>query len=455
MKFLFHTHYGEIIDLAAYLHHVEGHEVLVYIDDHDYRQIGEGFLEHTTEWWRAIGEDYVWVFDGCAHGDLQDYLREIGEAVVGGSKAGDELENDRQLGQQWFKEAGFDQPFSKNFSDIDSMLEFVQKNNETLWIIKQNGSAPKSLSHKGKFDKNEDMIFHLQELKKHWNEAEFGQFDCDLMEVVEGMEVAASGFFNGEDWLRNSEGKIVGYLNFEEKKEADGGTGETCGEMGTTFVGVDETNPLFESILLRKPIEQRLREIGFRGVFDINCILTDERLVGLEPTMRPGIPASSYEMIEGLDSSLGELLSAMAKGINRKIEIHQGLGMVMCVVAKPFPLEADVEDDATSMGERLWILEDGKPVIEFSPEQRRHIHLYNFKLKTNEETGETYYSVPTKNGHLYTVTARGKFVSTTRDNLIHYIQQNTFIPGMKYRSDIGARVEQFDYDEELAGPVSR
>jgi hypothetical protein len=159
-------------------------------------------------------------------------------------------------------------------------------------------------------------------------------------------------------------------------------------------------------------------------------------------------------MIEGMDSSVGELLSAMAKGINRKIEIHMGLGMVMCVVAKPFPLEADVEDDATSMGERLWILQDGVPVSEFTLEQRRHIHLYNFKLKENAESGETYYSVPTKSGYLYTVTARGEYISTMRDSLIHYIKQNTFISGMKFRQDIGKRVEQFEYEQEMSGSVS-
>jgi phosphoribosylamine---glycine ligase len=451
MKFLFFTEHGEISDLASYLLHVEGHDVQMHIPSSNCEQIADGIVPKLKEWWRAIGEDYVWVFDGCSHGDLQDWLREQGEAVVGGTSASDDLENDRQLGQEWFKEAGFDQPYSQNFKDIDSVLEFVQEHSESLWILKQNGDAPKSLSHKGQFETNEDMVFHLEELKKHWNEAEFGQFDCDLMEVVEGTEVAASAFFNGEEWLKNSDGKIVGYLNFEEKREADGGTGETCGEMGTTFVGVDEDNDLFHNILLRPAISDRLRAIGFRGVFDINCILADDgRLVALEPTCRPGIPAASYEMMEGMDSPVGELFSAMAKGINRKIDIHMGLGMVMCVVAKPFPLEADVEDDATSMGERLWLLEEGHPIPDFTSEQRRHIHLYNFKLKTNEESGETYYSVPTKSGYLYTVTARGEYVSTMRDNLIHYIKQNTFIPGMKFRNDIGKRIEQFEFEMEMA-----
>lgn len=453
MKLVFYSQFGELIDLAAYLQNVEGHQVKMFIEDSNYRRIGEGIVPHTAQWWRETGKGCVWVFDGCEHGNLQDWLREHGELVVGGSEAGDELENSRQLAQKWFRDAGFDQPFSANFTSVDEALAFVLKHRDQKWIIKQSGSAPKSLSYKGHFDSSEDMIHHLADLKKSWNEAEYGKVDFDLMEVVTGLEVAASGFWNGEDWLRNSKGKIVGFLNFEEKKECDGDTGQTTGELGTSFFGVTEDNLLFSNILLRKGIASRLLEIGFRGVCDINCIYTtDNRLVALEPTMRFGIPATSYEFIEGLNSPTGELLVALARGMNRKIEIYEGLGMVMCVVAKPFPLEADVEDDATSLGERLWILDQGKPIPDFTDEQRRHVHLANFERVTDEESGGICYKVPTKNGYLYTVTMRGRYVSTLRDNLIHYIKNNTYLPGFKFRTDIGHRVEGLE-EKLIAGYV--
>src|ERR1700733_15021154 len=98
---------------------------------------------------------------------------------------------------------GFKQPESHNFTDIDEAIDFVKENKDTRYILKQNGDAPKHLNHMGKFKGNEDMIYHLEELKKGWNESQYGSFDCDLMEVVEGVEVAASAFFNGHDWLRD------------------------------------------------------------------------------------------------------------------------------------------------------------------------------------------------------------------------------------------------------------
>jgi phosphoribosylamine-glycine ligase len=302
------------------------------------------------------------------------------------------------------------------------------------FILKQNGDAPKSLNHIAKFSSNEDLIHHIEQLKNNWNVSSMGPVDFDIMEVVEGLELAASAWFNGEDWMRDANGKVVGYLNFEEKKEVDGGLGETTGEMGTTFIGVNEDNPLFKDIILRPKITSVLKQIGYRGVFDINCIKTKEGIVALEPTCRFGVPATSYEFIEGLVTPASELLVSVATGKNTPVEVVLGVGMVMVVAGKPFPVEADMENEATSIGERLWILKNKKPVNEFSDEQRKHIQLQNFEYKD-------YYRVATKNGYLLTVTGVGKSISSCREQLIDYIKENLYLSGMKYRSDIGKRVE--------------
>ena len=451
MKFIFFSEYGETLDLAIYLNKVKGHDVLFHVEDKHSRGIGRGIIPLCNEWFQLLGQNFVWVFDSCSFGAMQDWLRQRGEVVFGGCSAGDELENNRQLNQEWFKELGFKQPFSKNFTSIEDAMGFVQSHSKKRWILKQNGDAPKSINHLGKFKNSVDMLYHLGELKKIWNEQQFGQFNCDLMEVVTGLEVAASAFFNGNDFLRNEDGRIVGFLNFEEKKESDGGLGETCGEMGTTFVGVDDSNNLFHSIICRAGIAEKLRSIGFHGVFDINCIVGDseDEIVALEPTMRFGIPATSYEMIEGMVSDPGVVIDACARGLSQPIEIYAGVGMVMCVVAKPFPIEADVEDVATSLGEKLWILDPktGQPSDGFSEDQMEHIHLYNFEYTSSDEDDEDgCFKVVTKNGYLFTVTGRGKSIADARESLIEYIKSNVYIAGNKWRSDIGARIEEFESD---------
>jgi hypothetical protein len=189
-------------------------------------------------------------------------------------------------------------------------------------------------------------------------------------------------------------------------------------------------------------------------MFDVNCIVTEKgKIVGLEPTMRLGVPATSYELLEGMASPAGEVLDSVARGASSPVELHEGLGMVMCVVAKPFPLEADVETNATSVGQRLWILDKkGEPQAEFSEE---HIHLYNFELaqpaaeeqSEHSEGSEAVYKVATKNGYMLTATGHGQgSIRVVRKHLIEYIKSNLYLSGMKFRSDIGQRVEEHEQD---------
>lgn len=441
-KFLFFSEYGETLDLAIHLHEIEQVPVRMYIDSKKYKRIGDGIVPKSYHWYRHLGEGYTWVFDSCSFGDMQDWLREKGEAVFGGSAAGDEMENVRQKNQEWFREAGFHQPESHNFTQIDEAISFVGEHKEKRWILKQNGDAPKRLSHKGEFDDNADMLFHLHELKKKWNVSDYGPLDFDLMEVVEGVEIAASAFFNGEDFLRNPEGKVVGYLNFEEKKEGDGGTGEMTGEMGTTFFGVTEDNETFKQLLLRPKIIEKLRELKFRGVFDLNTIHSRNGFIALEPTLRFGLPATSYELIEGLACRSSDLLATCARGSTEPIAIKDNVGMVICIVAKPFPIESEQIDTVfTSAGEKLWILKDGNPVKTLRKEQLRHVHLYNFERATDDTIGALSYKVATPEGYMLTVTGSGDSIPEVRDGILRYIKDNIFLSGMKYRTDIGKRVE--------------
>lgn len=428
--------FGEILDLAIHLQDVEKKKVLMHIPNSNYQKIGDGIVEKVDDFHQHLGKGYIFVVDGCEHAKLQDWLREQGEYVVGTNEVLSELEENRQKGQELFKKAGFKQPMSKNFKSIDDALDFVKENSEKRLILKQNGGAPKSINHMGKFDSNIDMIYHLEELKKKWNETDYGAFDCDLMEIVDGVEIAVSAFFNGHDWLRDSRGKVVGFLNFEEKKESDGGTGITCGEMGTLFFGTDEDNKIFKDILLRPEIVKVLKDSDYRGVFDINGCLTEDGYVAFEPTSRFGIPATSYEFMEGLKSSTYDLLCSMAMGLDNPIEIVRGWGMCQVVVAPPFPVDADVEDTATSLGEKLWILEKGEPTEEFTPEQKKHIHLENFY-----KDDEGNYKVATKNGYMLVVTASGKSIKSIREHLLKYIKENLYLPSAKYRFDLGKRVE--------------
>lgn len=127
-KFIIQSEFGELLDLAIQLQN-EGHEVLFH-SDKEYKKIGEGIVKKADELYGMIGKGYTWIIDGCAHGKLQDLLRKKGEAVFGGSEMGDELENNRKMGQKWFNQAGFQQAFSITFEGknaFDEAIKFIEE----------------------------------------------------------------------------------------------------------------------------------------------------------------------------------------------------------------------------------------------------------------------------------------------------------------------------------------
>lgn len=439
-KYFIYSEFGEALDIGLKLQE-EGNEVLWHVENADYHKIGENMLHAAKHWYRHLGMGYTWYVDGTSTGKFQDWLRSKGEFVFGSSDKGAKLEENRQAGQQLFKRMGLYVPFSQNFKDLTAPLDFVKKHRDKKYILKQN-VGPKSINHKTKFDGAEDMIFHLEELKSKWNKAEWGDFDADLMEQVEGTEIAVSAFFNGKNFLKGTDGKIAAFINLEHKKAYDKNLGPTCGEAGTVFITANSDNKLVKQLLENKALIDVLRKVEFRGVFDINGCLTKKGYVGFETTMRPGVPSSSWEFLSGagLAMKTGDMIDIVAKGLDKPLKLTPGVGIVIVVSAPPYPLEASIEKEATSLDQRLWIFKDKKIQKDFDVEQRNHIHLENFY---KDEAGN--YRVATKNGYMYVVSMGGKNIKEAREKCMKYIKDNTYLTDFAWRTDIGEEYEKLGF----------
>lgn len=110
--------------------------------------------------------------------------------------------------------------------------------------------------------------------------------------------------------------------------------------------------------------------------------------------------------------------------------------MVLVVAAKPYPAEHSESDEGTSIGQKLWISRGGAIEEDFDDEQLRRIHLENFLM---DDDG--HYRVATRGGYLLTATGHGTDVAAVREELIGYVKDSVYVPGMKVRTDIGRRVE--------------
>jgi len=417
---------GDALDLACRLVR-EGNEVTIAIEDDEYSEIGGGFGVRKVRNWKDelswVGKEGLIIFDQSGWGQVQDELREEGFSVFGGSEGGDRLEFERANAQAIFRQLGMRTVPSIHFSSADDACEFVKKHNDR-WVVKQNGHADKCFSYDGKFEDCRDMLNLLDNYKK-FNGGEC--YSIDLQKRVEGVELAATRYFNGTDWV----GPIM--MNMEHKELFPGGLGPRTDEMGTLmWWDSDEDNRLFSETLAR--ITPYLREIKFRGCFDINCIVNRDGAIPLEATPRFGYPTIHAESALML-SPWGELLKAVADGRQYAPKWRQGFGIVLAV--PPFPYET-INNKYDPHGLEIYFRED------LQPGDWQNFHFSEVLKRDASGSGDRpEYVVMSSRGYVMCVSGVGATAREARDRA-YGLAKKVHIPKMFYRNDIGQKFMETD-----------
>src|SRR6266566_4025165 len=139
-KFLFVSLDGLIADIAWQVVK-EGHEVKLFTESKEEREIADGFVPKTDDWVREVPWSDVVIFDDVlGQGAKAHQLRQTGKLVVGGSPYTDQLEDDRAFGQQELKKAGVSIIPQENFHSFDEAIAFVRAN-PNRYVIKPSGEA--------------------------------------------------------------------------------------------------------------------------------------------------------------------------------------------------------------------------------------------------------------------------------------------------------------------------
>src|SRR4030095_4397733 len=237
----------------------------------------------------------------------------------------DRLEDDRAFGQQELRNAGVSIIPQENFTSFDDAIRFVESN-PGRYVIKPSGEAQnyKRLLFVGEEEDGHDVLQVLGDYKKAMaNRIK----EFQLQRRIMGVEVAAGAFFNGKDFIYPI------CVNFEHKKLFPGDIGPSTGEMGTAMFW-SEPNRIFNATL--KKMESRLRDEGYVGYIDVNCIVNANGIYPLEFTARFGYPTISIQQ-EGLLTPMNELLHAIASGELSKGRARGGFQVGVRVVVPPFP----------------------------------------------------------------------------------------------------------------------
>lgn len=408
-KFLFISKWGDSLDIA-YGIKCEGHQVLMYIADKRSREIGFGFVKKTNDYSKHLDWADIIVFDYTGFGELSDRLRKSGKVVFGGSSYTDELELNRNFGQEELKRHGVKTLPFKEFDSFQSAVQYIEKNPDA-YVIKPSGETQelKQLLFVGHDENGEDVIRMLRAYEKSWGD-NFGAFQ--LQRKVRGVEVAVGAFFNGTHFIPPYN------ISFEHKKLFPNELGVSTGEMGTSMFWTDDS-PLFDRTL--KKFEKTLSATNFRGHIDINSIVNHHGIYPLEFTSRFGYPQVHIQR-DGLLTPFSKVLWDTATGVETKFNSRIGFQVGAYMVVPPFPYE-----DPKSF--RLFSKDS---VVIFKKPGEIGIHPINVK-KVNG-----HWLVTGDRGIVTLVTGNGTTMKEAQRNMYNRIS-NVLINNSYYRNDIGDR----------------
>ena len=247
-----------------------------------------------------------------------------------------------------------------------------------------------------------------------------------LQQKASGIEVGVGRYFNGHDWVGPIE------INIEHKSLMPNGVGPKTPEMGTLiWYEEDESCRLFQETLAK--LLPFLRKSGFRGDFDINCIVSEGVVYPLEATSRFGNPSTALQA-ELHHSPWGEFLEAVADGRSYDLSFYHGYGIVVTVAIPPFPYEY-LSKEYGSMDMGIYFHE---PVSD--EDIFRH---YFLEEAARDSSGQ--FLVSGHKGCVAHVAGRGETVKAAREATYARVR-NLVVPKMFYREDIGISFLERDHD---------
>jgi len=349
MNVVIHSHTGDCLPLGLRLQD-EGHTVGIFLDDEATSLIGSGLLYHVPDFFTAIDEADLILFDYVGAGSLADRLREEGHAVIGAGKFQDILELDRLRGSAILRAAGVRMPETVDFPDADFQraIAFIEADGGR-WVFKPSDNVAADKTYPA--DDADDMIAYLERMEETLEATEGKRPKFLLQRFVPGVEVSS------ERWYANGR-PILAMDNhtFETKKFLAGDLGVAVGCSGNVVC------PYGDPRLAHQTVEHmdrlaRLHDID--GPIDLNAIVSeeDQRAYVLEVTGRFGYYAiEAYCALWGMP--IGETLFEIATGEQPKVRFTAEYGAAIPVSIAPFPSSTEeargtpIEDDLEDP--RIW-----------------------------------------------------------------------------------------------------
>jgi phosphoribosylamine-glycine ligase len=407
----------------------EGHDVRVFCKEKEGKEHLQGMVKQVNtldEGLNWLGKDGYFLRD-----DEKDvsHIRRRGHKGEGGNKWTDRVENDRIYEMMIAKQAGIKIPNYHKANNANEAIAYIKKNPDQ-YCLKQMGKAPKTWNFVGADHDGEDVIDQLLWMKSQPEFAKLGNLPFMLQEYVSTVEIAVGAWWQYKDWLRDADGNVVMEINREFKKEGDGDTGRTTGEMGTVAKFSTTETKLFEQTLekLTPILKRECSDVCID--IDANCGIWDDdgkrepEAYLFEITPRFGFPICALQ--EHLfDMETGDFYADLIDGVQGQVKVKKDWGVVTVVGAGQFPDEGDSHEGS---------FKDQPVKFPFGLNDW-DMHVAPFYIKYDK--GKKFFRVADHYEYICGVTYDGKDIAKVNEKCVE-MMKGVDVRAVHYRHDIGA-----------------
>jgi len=404
-KFLVISGGGDGLGLALKLR-MQGNDVATWIREGRAKDNYTGLLRKPDRWSEALEPDTVVIFDSSGGGRTADRLRARGHFVFAGSTFADQLELDRPLALGIMAEAGIKTPTSKTFTSWEKAKAYV-KERDTRLVFKASGKTGDYLGSYVSYDAGDliEMLDYFAQVTAGKGKPEFV-----LQDFVKGIEISTEGWFNGDRFMSPWNHTI------ERKQLLNDGLGPSGGCAGNIVWCTKDMNHVIEEGIARMaPV---LRDNEYIGPIDLNAVVNDEGVWGLEFTPRFGYDALPA-ILELFESPVGDVIASMAR-LEYPTELpmsgRYAAGVRLSI--PPYPSEHFHPDE-------------GIPIRGLTRDDRDHLYFFDVKLDDGNKLVSTAAF-----GAIVTITGSGDSITEAFSGPME-IADRAKIPQKQYRTDLG------------------
>jgi phosphoribosylamine-glycine ligase len=306
----------------------EGHRVDTYLTEPDYEDVLKGIVP--SPFVQARGSkgypDYskydLSLFDLTGRERMAEFSASQCP-TIGDGAFNCAVEDDRMFGLEAMEECKIDVPPYERFTDLGAAKEFVRKSNKRL-VYKPDGGQENDTDTTYVSSSPTDMLAQMDKLFAKTKSSPFV-----LQEFIKGTEVSVEGWFNGDEFY------LVN-VTLEEKKFMNDNHGPNTGCAGNLVFYLRESAELYKQGL--EKMKDYLRRIGYTGMIDLNTIVANGKLYGLEWTPRFGYDASAT-LLNMYGGNMGEMMFKIATGQvpDQSWKAEFGAGVRLSI--PPYPTE--------------------------------------------------------------------------------------------------------------------